>query len=147
MYTIDSTSIILRTNSEGFLMEIYTLNNLIIRFRYNLCYTQICFTSKYQFKYLWINSQNFMQGKGFEPSDSFETGYLIEPLLMISDLKSCAVGQAWLPLQMKKTRMPDHMRTPGLEPGQRAWKALIITARSHPLEIIPFKTVFTLCQR
>ena len=25
------------------------------------------------------------------------------------------------------------MRTPGIEPGQRAWKALIITARSHPL--------------
>ena len=95
---------------------------------------------------LWINSQNFMQGKGFEPSDSFETGYLIEPLLMISDLKSCAVGQAWLPLQMKKTRMPDHMRTPGLEPGQKAWKALIITARSHPqidrLNIFPVFVIY-----
>jgi hypothetical protein len=77
-----------------------------------------------------------VQGKGFEPSDSFETGYLIEPFLMIySDLKSCAVGQAWLPLHMKKIPIPGMMRTPGLEPGQRAWKALIITARSHPLFI------------
>ena len=24
------------------------------------------------------------------------------------------------------------MRAPGIEPGQRAWKALIITPRSHP---------------
>ncbi len=39
-----------------------------------------------------------MQGKGFEPSDSFETGCLIEPFILVIDLKSCAVGQAWLPL-------------------------------------------------
>ena len=40
-----------------------------------------------------------MQGKGFEPSDSFETGCLIEPFFLLFDLKSCAVGHAWLPLQ------------------------------------------------
>ena len=41
-----------------------------------------------------------MQGMGFEPTDSFETGCLITNLSVWGgDLKSCAVGQAWLPLQ------------------------------------------------
>jgi hypothetical protein len=38
------------------------------------------------------------------------------------------------------------MRTPGLEPGQKAWKALIITARSHPqidrLNIFPVFVIY-----
>ena len=44
--------------------------------------------------------ENGMQGKGFEPLDSFETGYLIEPFSIYIDLKSCAVDQAWLPLHL-----------------------------------------------
>ena len=45
----------------------------------------------------------------------------------------CAVGQAWLPLHQEiMLQREKMMRTPGFEPGLRAWKALIITPRSHP---------------
>ena len=41
------------------------------------------------------------------------------------------------------------MRTPGIEPGQRAWKALIITSRSHPhfLTLYYFSNYFLLKPR
>ena len=45
-----------------------------------------------------------MQGVGFEPTKVFTTGFPIEPLLR-QDLKSCAVGLAWLPLLNVKSVM------------------------------------------
>ena len=33
---------------------------------------------------------------------------------------------------MAKVNLEIVVRTPGIEPGQRAWKALIIASRSHP---------------
>ena len=62
-----------------------------------------------------------MQGKGFEPSDSFETGCLIKLIdrtlhNLNLDLKSCAVGQAWLPLQKQKyADAGNRTRAEGLE--------------------------------
>ena len=49
----------------------------------------------------------------------------------------CAVGQAWLPLHQEiMLQREKMMRTPGFEPGLRAWKALIITPRSHPRKFL-----------
>lgn len=36
------------------------------------------------------------------------------------------------------------MRTPGIEPGLRAWKALIIASRSHPHDL-GIKQLISLC--
>ncbi len=67
-----------------------------------------------------------VQGVGFEPTHSYETGYPLEPLPSGVDLKSCAVDQAWLPL-------PDagagiRTRAEGLEGPNH-------TPRSRPLYI------------
>ena len=71
-----------------------------------------------------------VQGKGFEPSDSCETGCLIGEPFVSSILSPAPLAKLGYPC--RNIEITREVRTPGFEPGQEAWRASIITTRSHP---------------